>query len=395
MLTKLPKIAKITLFLGLCIPSLLFRCGDIEKNPGPKYSSLTFCHWNLNGLTAHDSIKISLLQAYVTQHNYDIICLSETFLTSSIDSSDTRILIDGYNLIRSDHPSDSKRGGVCIYYKEHIPLIKRDDICTLDNCLVTEICWQIEKRFLTCMYRSPSQNNEEFENFCVNFDLLLSNINEEIPICSIITRDFNASSSNWWKNDVTNSVGQELDSLTSPAGCSQVIDESTLMVNNSMSCIDLIFCTNTNVLSKHGVDVSIFEKCRHNIIFAKIDIRVPLPPPYVCKVWDYSKANVENIKKAVSSFNWNKAFENLSIDAKVELLNETLLNILRNYIPNKKIKWDYRQPPWMNDNIKRKLKQRTKLIKYFYKNGQMKCDYDKILEKSAECTTEIFEAKKN
>ena len=66
MLTKLPKIAKITIFLVLCIPSLLFRCGDIEKNPGSKYLSLTFCHWNLNGLTDHDSIKISLLQAYVT-----------------------------------------------------------------------------------------------------------------------------------------------------------------------------------------------------------------------------------------------------------------------------------------------------------------------------------------
>ena len=50
MLTKLPKIAKITLFLDLCIPSLLFRFGDTGKNPGPKYSSLTFCHWNLNGL---------------------------------------------------------------------------------------------------------------------------------------------------------------------------------------------------------------------------------------------------------------------------------------------------------------------------------------------------------
>ena len=62
-LTKLPKIAKITIFLVLCIPSLLFRCGDIEKNSGPKYSSLTFSHWNLNGLTAHDSIKISLLQS--------------------------------------------------------------------------------------------------------------------------------------------------------------------------------------------------------------------------------------------------------------------------------------------------------------------------------------------
>ena len=183
--------------------------------------SLTCYHWNLNGLIAHDSIKISLLQANVTQLNYDIIYSSETFPSSSIDSSDTRILIDGYNLIRSDHPSDSKRGGVCIYYKEHIPLIKRDDICTLDNCLVTEIRSQSAKCFLTCIYRFPSQNNEEFENFCANFDLLLSNIKEEIPIRSIITENFKARGSDWWKNDITNSVGQKRNSLTSPAGYSQ------------------------------------------------------------------------------------------------------------------------------------------------------------------------------
>ena len=71
------------------------------------------------------------------------------------------------------------------------------------------------------------------------------------------------------------------------------------------------------------------------------------------------KANAENIKKAISSFNWNKAFENYSTDAIVELLNENLLNIFKNYIPNKKIKCDYHQPPWMNDNIKLKLKQRN------------------------------------
>ena len=137
------------------------------------------------------------------------------------------------------------------------------------------------------------------------------------------------------------------------------------------------------------------NKCQRNIIFDKIDICVPLPPAYVREVWDYSKANAENIKKAICSFNWNKAFENLSTDAKVELLNETLLNIFRNYIPNKKVKCDYRHPPWMNDNIKRKLKERTKLIRYFDKNGQMKCDYDKILEKSAECNAEKFDTKKN
>ena len=211
-------IVKVIIFLLLCLPNLLFCCGDIEKNSGPKYSSLKFCHWNLNGLTAHDSIKISLLQAYIIQNNYDIICLSETFLNSSIESNDDRISTDGYNLIQADHPSNSKRGWVCIYFKEHIPLIKRDDICTLDNCLVTEIRSQGEKNFLTCVYRYPSQNHDKFEDFCTKFDLLMSSINDELPLYSVITGDFNARCSGWWKNDINNPAGQEIESLTSSAG---------------------------------------------------------------------------------------------------------------------------------------------------------------------------------
>ena len=71
-ITKLPKVMKTTIFLSICISNLLRQCGDIETNPGPKYSSLNFSHWNLNGVTAHDNIKISLFQAYVTHYNFDI-----------------------------------------------------------------------------------------------------------------------------------------------------------------------------------------------------------------------------------------------------------------------------------------------------------------------------------
>ena len=52
---------------------LLICCGDIEINPGPKQSLLTFCHGNLNGTAAHDFIKISLLQRYITDRNFDIL----------------------------------------------------------------------------------------------------------------------------------------------------------------------------------------------------------------------------------------------------------------------------------------------------------------------------------
>ena len=64
-ITKLPKMVKTIIFLSLCISNLLMQCGDIEVNPGPKYSSLIFCHRNLNGLRGHDNTKILLLQAYV------------------------------------------------------------------------------------------------------------------------------------------------------------------------------------------------------------------------------------------------------------------------------------------------------------------------------------------
>ena len=113
---------------------------------------MTFCHWNLNGVAAHKFIKVSLLQGYSTERNFDIICLSETFLNSSLDSSDGWLKIEGYNLIRSDHLSSSKKEGVCVYYKEHIPLVKRDDLCTLSDCLFTKIRFENETCFLTCLY---------------------------------------------------------------------------------------------------------------------------------------------------------------------------------------------------------------------------------------------------
>ena len=74
---------KVIIFLFRCLPNF-YIVVILKKNHSPKYSSLKFCHWDLNGLTAHDSIKISLLHAYIIQNNYDIICLSETCLNSSI-----------------------------------------------------------------------------------------------------------------------------------------------------------------------------------------------------------------------------------------------------------------------------------------------------------------------
>ena len=58
--------------------------GDAEQNTDPEKekSHITFCHWNLNGLMAHNFIKVSLLQTLSVTNDYNIICLTGTFLDS-------------------------------------------------------------------------------------------------------------------------------------------------------------------------------------------------------------------------------------------------------------------------------------------------------------------------
>ena len=46
---------------------------------------------------------------------FDVICISETYLDSYTSTVDENLEIVGYTLIRADHPSNTKRGGACIY----------------------------------------------------------------------------------------------------------------------------------------------------------------------------------------------------------------------------------------------------------------------------------------
>ena len=156
-------------------------------------------------------------------------------------------MINDYSLLRADHPSNSKRGGVCLHFKEHLPLIGKNDLSMLHECLMTENIVDNEKKILTCLYRSPNQNHEELDNFSSNLDLLFSSINDNHPTCSILIGDFNAESPKWCNGDKSNWAGIECDNITTSAGYSQLINELTHLVNKTSSSIDLIFSSDLSI----------------------------------------------------------------------------------------------------------------------------------------------------
>ena len=204
---------------------LIRQNGDIDMNPGPKPNpchSFSICYWNLNSLTAHNYPKVSLLRAYVAIKKFDdVVCLSETYLVSSNLSDDDNFNFPDYNLVRADHPSNIKKGGVCIYFKNSLSL-KVLDI----------------------------QSKDEFESFADNLELNVDSIALRNPYLIVVLGDFNAQTKGWYLLGKTTYKGTGIDGITSQLGLEELIHEPTHIVGESSSCIDLIFASQPSFASK-------------------------------------------------------------------------------------------------------------------------------------------------
>ena len=131
-----------------------------------KINYLSVCHWNLNSLSAHNFTKLTQLKAYNSICKYDFICLSQTYLDSS--TPDNLIEIEGYKLIRADHSDNIKRGRVCIYYKESLP-VRVISTLYFNEALLLEMSYNNKKVMVSVIYRSLAKLMMNLTHFCLIF----------------------------------------------------------------------------------------------------------------------------------------------------------------------------------------------------------------------------------
>ena len=123
-----------------------------------------------------------------------------------------------------------------------------------------------KKMIVSLIYRSPSQNNDEFHLFLTNLERLFSDINKRKRTLSVVTGDFDARSSYGWSHDTNSTEGANLFSLTSLNDFFQLINEPTRFQNNSYSSIDLILTDQPNLSVNTGVHSSLHPNCHHQIV---------------------------------------------------------------------------------------------------------------------------------
>ena len=133
--------------------------------------------------------------------------------------------------------------------------------------------------------------------------------------------------------------------------------------------------------------------CHHQIIHSSFNLNINYPPPYQRLIWDYKKAYPLKITSALDSVNWKKLFDKKDITAQVTALNETILNVFRNYVPSKYITIDDRDPVWMNELIKSKIEKKNMLYKQYIQNGRFESDFDLVKNLITEVNELVSSAK--
>ena len=295
----------------LCVVlTLLVSSGSVETNPGPfidTHNTLSFATWNLDSLPVREVSRISVVESLQAVHNFDIFAVCESSLHEHMPNENISSHGFSPDRYRADKSPNAHNGGVCLYFKESLPIKRRPDLELLGETIVAEITQRNNKRmFFVVSYRHPNQPSDAFEAYFSSLDNIIEKIANEKPWAIVLTGDFNARSINFRENDTGTREGHLLSEIVIDNSLGQLIDEPThIRDDGTQTCIELIFTNQSYAFANVEILSHPEPQSKHLIIHGKIKFSVPCPPPYKRKVWEYNKANLAQINYELANiFNY-------------------------------------------------------------------------------------------
>ena len=140
----------------------------------------------------------------------------------------------------------------------------------------------------------------------------------------------------------------------------------------------MIITDQPNLFVDHGIHSSLDNCCHHQIIYGKINITVPSPPPYKRQVWDYSKSDQNKIHESLRNIDWVLKFTGFTVDEMACEFTSTVMEIMLQYIPNKIIKCDNNDPPWITPEVKTAIKRKHRIYNKYVKRGRKTDEWEHV-----------------
>ena len=378
---------------------LLFSSGTVEVNAGPdksKKTNLSFAVWILDSIPARDFARIPLIETLQATYDFDIFGVCESFLNNDVSNED--ILIRGFSPdpFRADKPVNTRNGGVCLYFKEKLPIKERIDLeIIIPETIVAEVKLNRKKIFFVLSYCHPNLSSAEYDVYVKSLEQLYERINKENTAVTILTGDFNAWSPLFWKGDMETRERRILSNFLLSNNVEELINEPThIRDDGSQSCLDLVCTDQPYIFTDTGVMPSLDPHSKHNVIHGSLNFHITCPPPYKRKVWDYKTAKTNMIRQELSSTNWHSLFLGLNASEMSLVFTDVLLNIFSRHISNKIITCNDKDAPWITPQVKSTIRRNSGVYRKWVQRGRVPGERDKVREVQNSTNKLINEAKR-
>ena len=257
---------------------------------------ISCCYLNIRSLVN----KLSLFQSYIYSSNFDVIYLTETWLSESI--FDQEVLPTNYNIYRKDRPS--RGGGVLIAIKDTIPVSVISS--NLSNNAPEIIAVRLNLRKLivcSCVYLPPCPSDSDTNDTISN---LTQVIQSNPPADTIIVGDFNLPDIQWDTLSSTTSSSSALCDFVFDNLLIQLIDQPTHIKGN---ILDLVLSNSDDSVTNLTIasDNSWITTDHFVATFQLPQLIHPTPTITPKYVFDFPKANYDGILSYLFDFNYSSA----------------------------------------------------------------------------------------
>lgn len=311
--------------------------------------------------------KIGEFELMMTASRPDVICVTETWLSSAIP--DGLINIPDYTVIRNDRASRKRGGGTACYFKKStfpaIDFSKHQKLWKSNSDIELQVfefkVRNIKKLILLNVYRPPSGHAASFLDTLTDTLQSITHLDEyDLFILGDCNLPYNCKSSASFKR---------IKEFESRFGLTQLITQPTHYGSETANILDLIF-TNSKFISRSGIWETTYSDHKPVFVVRK-KIRHTVPKVnFQCRCFSsYSK---DEFQQDLRNHNWGDFFEILSPESAWQALYNVICKTSDCHCPMRTYTSKNALPLWLSKEILEFIKQRD----YVYKLAKQTSDPD-------------------
>lgn len=321
--------------------------------------AISIYYQNVNGLRT--KTDTSLINSSILGH--DVICLTETYLNSSV--TDSEFFCSDYTVFRRDRCLSQSRksdgGGVLIAVRSTLQatMVSTFDSDAEDMWVSVECA--VGRIYVCCVYLPPG-DMESFLTFLQSISMLRDNYPENL---FVIVGDFNLPSIVWHRSDDGNlepSEGSDLRSrefLDTYRYCNLL--QFNHITNENDKVLDLVFSNFPCIHDVQSCSDSLVGLDRHH---PAIEFLVNRALPRELRddptlIYFFNRADYAAINAELLNINWPDKFANRNIDDAVCVFYNVIYGLINVYVPHQPVP-RRRYPIWYSASTVRTIREKLR-----------------------------------